>query len=95
MKDWQLDVIRDQMDTEAWRKLNEPDPCEKQLKTASVSIQEATYYIGLAVTRLADAMVEVFETPMETKIGSFTDQLEDMKCDLNILAKAYGRGERE
>lgn len=95
MNGWQLDVLKDEMDTEAWRKLNEPDPCAKQLKTAAVSILQATQFISIAETRLADAMVEVFDTPMEYKLGSFLDALQDMRCDLKSLSEKYGRGERE
>ena len=94
MNNWQLDIIRDQMDSEAWRRLNEADPCTKQMENASVSLTEAVQFINIAENRLADAMAEVFDTPMEYRIGSFLDQLQDLKIDLKSLAEKYRKGER-
>ena len=95
MNAWQLDAYKGAMDSQAWEALNAPDPCARQLKTCSVSIKEATQFICIAETRLADAMTEVFDTPMEAKIGSFLDDLQDLRCDLKALAEIYERGERE
>ena len=95
MNAWQEDLYRDQLATKAWGDLNAPDPYAKQLKNAAVSITEAIMLLASAENRLADGMTEVFDTPMEMKIGSFLDQLQDMRIDLAELAKKYGRGERE
>ena len=95
MNGWQLDIIRDQMDTEAWEKLNQPDPCDRQMRLSAVSITQAAQFIMTAENKLADAMVEVFDTPMESRIGSFLDALQDLRCDLFTLADKYGRGERD
>ena len=95
MNAWQLDLVRDQMDTEEWNRLNAPDPNEQQLKNASVSITEAVGHLQYAESRLADAMVELFDTPAEAVVGSFLDQLQDLRIDLKELANKYGKGERE
>lgn len=95
MNAWQLDAIKDQIDTKAWIDLNAPDPCERQLKTCSASLIEATQFLQIAENRLADAMTEVFDTPMEARIGSFLDDLQDMRIDLQELANKYGKGVRE
>ena len=95
MKDWQLDLLKSQEDAEAWRKLNEPDPCEKQMQTASVSLLEATRFLSAAECRLADAMAEVFDTPMEYKIGSYLDALQELWTEVRTLSEKYKRGVRE
>lgn len=95
MNNWQLDLIKDQEDTKAWDALNAPDPNEKQLKAAAVSLFEAVSFLQIAECRLADAMVELFDTPDEYKIGSFLDTLQDNRCDLQELAKKFQKGERE
>ena len=95
MNAWQMDAIRDQMDTKAWNQLNAPDPCERQLKTSAVSLVEATQFIRIAENRLADAMTEIFDTPMEYKIGSLLDLLQDLRIDIEGLAKKYREGVRE
>ena len=86
---WEADAAAE------WERLNEPDPCEKQMEAASVSIREAVQFLTSAEIRLADAMAEVFDTPMEYRIGSFLDSIEDIECDLKSLAEKYGKGERE
>ena len=92
---WQVQAMKEAEDARIWEELNAPDPCEKQLKLASVSLIQAKQYLSNAVVRLADAMAELFDTPMEAKIGSFLDSVEDIECDLQSLAEKYGRGERE
>ena len=86
---WEADAAAE------WERLNEPDPCEKQMKAASVSIREAVQFLARAEDRLADAMTEVFDTPMEYRIGSLLDSLEDIEYGLKKLAEKYGKGERE
>lgn len=95
MNAWQLDLMAEAERSQAWEKLNAPDPCAKQLKNAAVSIKQALQTINHAENQLADAMTEVFDTPMELRLGSFLDQLQDIRIDLNDLSKKYERGERE
>lgn len=95
MNAWQLDEMKASLDAAEWHRLNEPDPCEKQMKTASVSLIEAVRLLRSAEVRVADAMTEVFDTPMEYRLGAFLDSLEEIDCELNRLAEKYGRGERE
>ena len=92
---WQVQAMKEAEDARIWEEMNAPDPCEKQLKTASVSLIEAVHLLSSVETRIADAMCELFDTPMEHKIGSYLDSLEDIGCDLKSLAEKYGRGERE
>ena len=95
MTGWEVQEMKEAEDARIWEELNAPDPCEKQMIAASVSMIEAIRVMGRAETLLADAMAEVFDTPMEYKIGSFLDSLEDIECSLHILAEKYGKGERE
>lgn len=95
MNNWQLDILKDQADTKAWNELNAPDPNEKQLKAAAVSLFEAVAFLQIAESRLADAMAELFDTPIEYKIGSFLDSLQESRIDLQEMAKKFQKGERE
>lgn len=95
MNAWQLDLMAETERSQAWERLNAPDPCAKQLKNAAVSIKQALQTISHAENQLADAMTEVFDTPMEMKIGSYLDSLQDIRIDLKELAEKYERGERE
>ena len=95
MTGWEVQELKEAEDARIWEEINAPDPCEKQLKAASVSMKEAVRMIGSAGVRLADAMAEVFDTPMEYRIGSLLDALEDIECSITALADKYGKGERE
>ena len=95
MNAWQLEAMKDQMDTKAWNELNAPDPCERQLKTCSVSLINATMILSSVESQLADAMAEVFDTPMEAKIGSYLDEVENIRYYIKSLAETYGKGVRE
>ena len=95
MTGWEIQELKETEDARIWEELNAPDPCEKQLETASVSLKEASRTIGRAGILLADAMAELFDTPMEYRIGSLLDALEDIESEIRVLAEKYGKGERE
>ena len=42
-----------------------------------------------------EAVAAVSETPMEDKVNSLLEALEDLNCDINMLQEKYGKGERE
>ena len=93
---WQdVDAMWESDAAAEWERLNEPDQYEKQLKSSAEFIKQAYELLDKAEDRLAEAMAELSETPMEYKIGSFFDQVSDMRCDLNAIAEKYERGERD
>ena len=95
MNAWQLDVIKDQIDTEAWNKLNAPDPYEKKLMEASVDLKSAEITLDSCMNYIESALSLMIDTPMEAKIGSYLDEVENIWWDIKKLAEAYGKGERE
>ena len=95
MNAWQLDVVRDQMDTEAWNKLNAPDPYEKNLKEAAVDLRSAEIMLDSCMNYIASALTSLNETPMEAKVGSYYDQIENIWWGLKQMSEKYGKGERE
>ena len=78
-----------------WERLNEPDPFEKQMKSASKEILEASSFISIAEDRLTDAYYELEGSPMQKTIEDFLEKLSEMRCDLKSLSEKYGRSERE
>ena len=95
MNNWQLDLMRDQADSKAWDELNAPDPCAEALKNASVGIREAEGSLGVAVDKMNDAAVFLNDTPMQAKILSLMDQIEEIGCDLRVMYGKYEKGVRE
>ena len=95
MNAWQLDVIKDQIDTEEWNKLNAPDQYEKKLIEASVDLKSAEITMDACMNYIDSALSLLIDTPMEAKIGSYLDRIEDIWWDIKKTAEAYGRGERE
>lgn len=101
MRAWQIEVMDQDVDAmwEAdaaaeWERINAPDPAEKQMQTAAELIHQAEKLIDNAEDKIAEAMAELYELPMEAVVGSFFDQLSDLRCDLKALAEKYERGER-
>lgn len=95
MNAWQLDLMKDQQDGEEWDKLNAPDPCAEALKNASVGIREAEWHLSKAVDMVNDAAAFLNDTPMQAKVLSLMDQIEEIECDLRAMYQKYERGVRE
>lgn len=95
MTNWQLDMLNDQISTAAWNRLNAPDPAEKQMKNAAVSMSEASGFLDIVTDRLMDAAEELKGTPMQDVMLSFVTEIEGTDGKLRELKKKYERGERE
>lgn len=102
MRGWQSAIMSQDVDAmwEAdaaaeWERINAPDPCEAQLKLAAKAMTEAAHFMDVAEDHLYDAAADLYETPMEAKVGSFLDQLQDLRIALQLLAETYGKGHRE
>lgn len=78
-----------------WERLNEPDPFEKQMHSASKEILEASSFISIAEDRLTDAYYELEGSPMQKTVADWLEKVSDLRCDLKSLSEKYGRGERE
>lgn len=95
MNAWQIEEMIATDAAAAWERLNAPDPCEKQLKSAAVSLKEAAEFLNVCTDRLVDAGCELDETPMRAKVDSLCETLEDFRCEIQELARLYGKGVRE
>lgn len=95
MTNWQLEALNDQITTAAWNRLNAPDPAEQALKAAAVSIGEASSFLDICTDRLMEAAEDLKGTPMQDKVLSFVDQLEEIDGFMRAMKKAYERGERK
>lgn len=78
-----------------WERINEPDPFEKQMKSASKEILEASSFVSIAEDRITEAYYELEGSPMQKTVEDFLEKLSEMRCDLKALSEKYGRGERE
>lgn len=95
MTDWQLDLMKEQSDARAWDEQNAPDPCENALKNAAVGIREAEGHLSTAVEMVNDAAAFLNDTPMQAKVLSLMDQIEEIGCDLRAMYQKYEKGVRE
>ena len=94
MDDYTLDYMVEQAAATEWERINEPDPCESQMKDAALDMRLAIEMIEKAEDYLADAVEDVRDTPMEDRVATFLNLLEDLHIDIGMLAKKYERGER-
>ena len=95
MTQWQLEAMNCQITTAAWNRLNAPDPAEKAMKSAAVSMTEAAGFLDISTERLMQAAEDLKGTPMQDKVISFVNQIEDLECFIRDLKNKYERGERD
>ena len=72
-----------------WERLNEPDPFEKQMHSASKEILEASSFISIAEDRLTDAYYELEGSPMQKTVADWLEKVSDLRCDLKSLSEKY------
>ena len=95
MNQWQLDLMVETEMARAWAEENAPDPFEDHLKAAGNEIQIAVNLMTYAEDYIVKAMDYLEDTPMEPKVGSFLDSLENLRFEIGKLGRAYAKGERE
>ena len=95
MTGWEVQALKEAEDARIWEELNAPDPYEKQMRDAALEMKQAIDQIDKAENFLVDAIAALDETPMEDKVNSLLEALEDLNCDINMLQEKYGKGERE
>ena len=94
MNAWQMEAMMGREASQAWEKLNAPDPCRDRLIASSKYMGKAVNLMDAAEDFLLQAMDALNNTPMEAKVGSFFYLLQDLRIDINSLAKQYGTGAR-
>lgn len=95
MQAWQIDLMVENERNRAWEELNAPDKFDKEMKAAAKDLKEAVSFLDIAIDRLNDVSADLYETPMQAKIDSFLEQIEDLKVDIDMIREHWERGERE
>ena len=65
---------------------------QKKLNEASTGVSDAHTAVAGAINALYDAMRKANGTPAEDKIASLMNDLEDLNCDIGIIARALKEG---
>jgi hypothetical protein len=86
---WEADAAAE------WERPNSPDPYEKVLKSAAIDLEAVRIAFEPLLDRMSDVSATLTETPMQAKIDSFIETLEDIKYDLWSIKLHWERGERE
>lgn len=95
MTGWEVQALKEAEDARIWEELNAPDQYEKVLKDAATDLEKAVAELRVVLDRLEDASAVLSETPMQAKIDSFIDSIDDIKYDLWAIQMHWERGERE
>lgn len=95
MENATLDYMVEQAAAQEWERITAPDPYEKQMKDAALEMRLTDEMLDKATDYLADAVEALKDTPMEDRVASFLNTLEDLRIDLGMLEKKYERGRRE
>ena len=94
MNSWQVQAMKEAVDAQVWEEMN-LDPCEKQLRDASLEMRLAVEQIDKAENYLIDAVNALDGTPMMDKVGALLETLLDLKIDIRLMAEKYAKGVRE
>jgi division protein CdvB (Snf7/Vps24/ESCRT-III family) len=78
-----------------WEDMNAPDPYELVLRRAAKELEKAISLLDSSIDRLYDAESDLSETPMQSKVESFIDEVTGIKSDLMKIRESWERGERE
>lgn len=95
MTGWEVQAMWEADTAALWERLNAPDPYEKEMHDAALNMRLAIEMINKAEDYLADAVTDLSGTPMEDRIQSFLNDMEDLHSDINYQRYKYERGERE
>ena len=95
MTGWQVQEMKEAEDARIWEELNAPDKYENVLKDAATDIAKALRELEEAQDRLLDASSVLYETPMQARVDSFIDSLDENKYDLWAIKLHWEKGERE
>lgn len=95
MNGWQVQAMWEADAAAEWERINEPDPAESQMKEAAESLEVALDKFNAGLDMVADAMISLADTPMQYKVGSCMEGIENLVSELGTLKEHYERGERE
>ena len=95
MTGWEVQEMKEAEDARVWEEINAPDKYEKVMKEAAVDLKSAEILLDSCMNYLDSAVAALSETPMETKVGSYMEEVENIWWGIKRLAEAYGKGERE
>ena len=94
MTGWEVQALKEAEDARIWEELNAPDPYEKQMEDSAREMRLAVEMIDKAENYLVDAIAAVNGTPMEDRVSSLLNDLEDLHIDIVLLAEKYQKGVR-
>ena len=89
MSGWQTQAMWEAQSAMIWEAMNAPDPNEGRYVEAEKDIDVAQRHLRKAIELLQQAAEEVHGLPMENKVESFVDQLENLNVDLGFLQEKH------
>lgn len=93
---WQnVDFMWSAETADKWKELNAPDPAEKKMKEAAVSMKKAEKLISKAEDYLVNAVYFLSEFPMSDNVSSLEKDLENLRHSIKVLREKYERGKRD
>ena len=94
MTGYEVQALKEAEDARIWEELNAPDEYEKQMEDASREMRLAIEGLLKAEDYLADAVAAVCGTPMEDRVASLLNDVEDIYFDIKVLADNFKKGVR-
>ncbi len=92
--DREIDLMYENECARIWERLNAPDEFAKQMQEASLPLCASAALIDKAEEELSAAISHLWDTPLERDVDELLDRLQDLRIDIQELAKHYRKGER-
>ena len=92
---WQVEEMEADAALRQWEELNEEDQYEPEMIEASKEMEIALTYLDKTIDSLMDVEAYLDGTPMQSVIGSYLDQVEDVVNDLKDMKEKWARGVRD
>lgn len=87
MSAWQVDEMLETESGRLWEQMNAVDPNEERYKDADIYLQNAKDIISKAVDYIIKASECVRGLPMEDKILSIANDVEELGVDAGLIMK--------
>ena len=94
VSDREIDLMYEDECARIWEEMNAPDQYAKQMQEASLPMFASAELIDKAEEELSAAISHLWDTPIEVDVDDLLDRLQDLRIDIQELAKHYRKGER-
>ena len=89
-----IDLMEENEREKVWAELNAPDPYADALKEAAKDLAGVVSTLNVVIDHLCDASSVLSGTPVQKKVDSFVETVEDIKYDIWGMKMRWEEGQQ-